>query len=68
MKLLPHRVWFRKTVANQGRRGFGADVLTCIALVVLMATRTAAAVHPVPLPSVLSAMRTRPRPSPFIPP
>jgi predicted CXXCH cytochrome family protein len=49
MKLLPHRVWFRKTVANQGRRGFGADVLTCIALVVLMATRTAAAVHPVPL-------------------
>src|ERR1035437_4738262 len=49
MKLLPHRVWFRKTVANQGRRGFGADVLTCIALVVLMATRAAAAVHPVPL-------------------
>lgn len=49
MKLLPHRVWFRKTVANQGRRGFGADVLTCIALVVLMATRASAAVHPVPL-------------------
>lgn len=49
MKLLPHRIWFRKKVANCGGRGLGLDVLILFALVALMISRAGAAVHPVPL-------------------
>src|ERR1035441_10291523 len=49
MKLVPHRVWLRKTAARHSGIKLGIDVWICMALVVLLATRASAAVHPVPL-------------------
>jgi predicted CXXCH cytochrome family protein len=49
MRLLPHRVWFRKAAANHGVRERGMHVWIGIALCALLATRAAAEVHPVPL-------------------
>ena len=49
MRLLPHRIWFRKTVGNRGGFDLGINVLIFIALIALLISRAAAAVHPVPL-------------------
>jgi predicted CXXCH cytochrome family protein len=54
VRLLPHRIWFRKTVANHG--DFRLNVLVFFALIALLLSRASAAVHPVPLdPKVDSA-------------
>ena len=49
MRLLPHRIWFRKKVASHGGRSLGVDVLIFLALIALLISRATAAVHPVPL-------------------
>ncbi len=49
MRLLSHRVWFRKAAAIHGVREQGLHVWIGIALCALLATRAAAEVHPVPL-------------------
>jgi predicted CXXCH cytochrome family protein len=49
VRLLPHRIWFRKTIASHSGRVFGIDVLILLWLIALMISRATAAVHPVPL-------------------
>ncbi|MFZ0798837.1 MAG: cytochrome c3 family protein [Terriglobales bacterium] len=49
MRLLPHRIWFRKMVANHVSRCLGTDVLIFVAFIALLTARATAAVHPVPL-------------------
>jgi predicted CXXCH cytochrome family protein len=49
VRLLAHRIWFRKKVANHGDLALGIDVLIFFALIALLLSRAAAAVHPVPL-------------------
>ena len=49
MRLLAHRIWFRKRVANHGGRALGIDVLILFAMMALLLSRADAAVHPVPL-------------------
>ncbi|MGB0049354.1 MAG: hypothetical protein WBP70_18040, partial [Terriglobales bacterium] len=54
MRLFPRRVWFRPELANreiasQGDRPLFIIVLILFALVGLLISRSAAAVHPVPL-------------------
>jgi predicted CXXCH cytochrome family protein len=49
MRLFSSRVWFISKGATYGVRKFGTGVLICIALFVFPATRSIAAVHPVPL-------------------
>jgi predicted CXXCH cytochrome family protein len=49
VRLLPHRIWFRKTIASHNGRVFGIDVLILLWLIALMISRAPAAVHPVPL-------------------
>ncbi len=49
MRLLPHRIWFRKKVGSHSGRGHGVNVLIFFALIALPISRVTAAVHPVPL-------------------
>jgi predicted CXXCH cytochrome family protein len=48
VRLLPHRIWLRKTVASCGRV-LAIDVLIFFTLIALLIARATAAVHPVPL-------------------
>ena len=48
VRLLPHRIWFRKAAAQRGRRP-GMHILILIALVGLLGARANAEIHPVPL-------------------
>jgi predicted CXXCH cytochrome family protein len=49
VRLLPHRIRFRTTVATRGDRPFAVVVLILFVLVALLMARATAAVHPVPL-------------------
>ncbi len=57
MKLVAHRIWFRKTVTNRGVRSLGASAWMCIILFALLASRAGAAVHPVPLDKNIDAAK-----------
>ena len=57
MRLLPHRIWFRRTVVNQDGRGAGIHALIFFALMVLLLPRATAAVHPVPLDPKIDAAK-----------
>ena len=39
MRLLPHRIWFRKKAVNRGRRGLGIEVLILLAVMALLIPR-----------------------------
>src|SRR5208337_3632007 len=49
VRLLPHRIWFRKRAASHSGRDHGVNVLIFFALIALLISRVTAAVHPVPL-------------------
>jgi len=57
VRLLPHRIWFRRTVVNQDGRGAGIHALIFFALMVLLLPRANAAVHPVPLDPKIDAAK-----------
>lgn len=48
MRVLPDRVWFPRTAANNRRR-IRTHIWTCLCLFALIGSRAGAAVHPVPL-------------------
>ena len=57
MRLFPRRVWFRSEIANQSDRPLFIIVLILFALVALLISRAAAAVHPVPLDPKVDAAK-----------
>src|ERR1035438_9843134 len=57
VRLLPRRIWFHNEVANHGDRPLFIVVLILFALIALMVSRAAAAVHPVPLEKNVDAAK-----------
>ena len=57
MRLLPHRIWFRKKLGNRHDRSLAVLVLILFALVALLVSRATAAVHPVPLDKNVDAAK-----------
>ena len=47
--MLPHRIWFRKTVAGNGGRLLTINAVILLGLIALLTSRAAAVQHPVPL-------------------
>src|ERR1700691_942473 len=49
MILLPHRVWLPESAAQLAAKGVVRTLWICVGILVLLAARAGAAVHPVPL-------------------
>lgn len=57
MRLLPHRIWFRRQVASKGERPLAVAGLILFTLTALWVPRAYPAVHPVPLEKNVDAAK-----------
>ncbi len=57
MKVLPHRIWFHKKVANHSARPLAIVLLILFAAIALLFSRANAAIHPVPLNKNVNAAK-----------